>query len=136
MEEKPAPLKTARVRHPNRLVPSHCTSYKSRFTNHESFTPFPLSISLSNRRVNVARPGRSRHTSGTRQPSRVDCGKAAAFHSPLPMATNSTPRTDPPAESNSTQLDRDRLTQRERAVWRAAMVLLGVLAVGLAITSW
>src|ERR1035437_3821209 len=52
------------------------------------------------------------------------------------MAKTSTPGTGSSGESTSTPLDRDRLTRRERGVWRAALVLLAVLAVALAITSW
>ncbi len=52
------------------------------------------------------------------------------------MAKISIPRTDSPAESASAPQDRDRLTRRERGVWRAALVLLGALALALAITSW
>ena len=47
-----------------------------------------------------------------------------------------TPRADVSAEPTSAPLQRDRLTRRERAVWRAALVLLCALAVGLAVTSW
>jgi two-component system, NtrC family, sensor kinase len=33
-------------------------------------------------------------------------------------------------------LERDRLTHRERRVWRVALLLLGVMAVGIAVISW
>ncbi len=47
-----------------------------------------------------------------------------------------TRRADVSAESTSVPLERDRLTRRERGVWRAALFLLGTLAVALAVTSW
>jgi len=40
------------------------------------------------------------------------------------------------AEPTAVPLDRDRLTRRERGVWRAALVLLAALAVAFSITSW
>src|ERR1039458_3377652 len=52
------------------------------------------------------------------------------------MAKISTPRADSSSEPTPNPLERDRLTRRERAVWRAALVLLAVLALALAITSW
>jgi PAS domain S-box-containing protein len=52
------------------------------------------------------------------------------------MANISTPGTGSSGESTATPVDRDRLTHRERGVWRAALVLLAVLALALAITSW
>lgn len=52
------------------------------------------------------------------------------------MAKIPTPRADGSAESTSVRLERDRLTRRERAVWRAALLLLCALAVALAAISW
>jgi PAS domain S-box-containing protein len=52
------------------------------------------------------------------------------------MNNDSTPRGDAVAESPSLGSERDRLGRRERAVWRAALVLLGTLAVAFAATSW
>ncbi len=52
------------------------------------------------------------------------------------MVNNPTPRKDSPAESATTPQERDRLTRRERGVWRAALVLLSVLSVALAVVSW
>ena len=52
------------------------------------------------------------------------------------MTKISTPRAETLAEPPSVALDRDLLTRRERGVWRSALLLLGVLAIGLAIISW
>jgi len=52
------------------------------------------------------------------------------------MTKISTPRAGESAESPALKLDRDRLTRRERGVWRLALLLLCVLAVGFAVTSW
>ncbi len=52
------------------------------------------------------------------------------------MNKDSTPRADAPAESPSAPLERDQLSRRERAVWRAALVLLGALALAFAAISW
>jgi two-component system NtrC family sensor kinase len=52
------------------------------------------------------------------------------------MNKKSTPRAGDSAESTSVGLNRDQLTRRERGVWRLALLLLGVLAVAFAITSW
>ena len=52
------------------------------------------------------------------------------------MNNDSTPRADAPAESPSARLERDHLSRRERGVWRAALLLLGALAVAFAATSW
>ncbi len=52
------------------------------------------------------------------------------------MTKDSTPRGDAPAESPSARLERDHLSRRERGVWRAALLLLGALAVAFAATSW
>lgn len=52
------------------------------------------------------------------------------------MTKTSTPRADVSAESTPVAFDRDQLTRRERGVWRAALVLLGALAVALSVTSW
>ena len=55
---------------------------------------------------------------------------------PIPMNKISTLPAGDPAESTALHLDRDRLTRRERGVWRLALLLLCVLAVGFAVTSW
>src|SRR5579863_1207374 len=47
-----------------------------------------------------------------------------------------TPRADTPAESSSARTERDHLSRRERGVWRAALLLLGSLALAFAATSW
>src|SRR5215472_37436 len=47
-----------------------------------------------------------------------------------------TPRADTSAESPSAASERDHLTRREHGVWRAALLLLGLLAVAFAATSW
>jgi PAS domain S-box-containing protein len=52
------------------------------------------------------------------------------------MNKDSTPRGDVPAESPSARSERDHLSRRERGVWRAALLLLGALAVAFAATSW
>jgi len=52
------------------------------------------------------------------------------------MNNDATPRADVSAESTSAPLNRDRLSRRERGVWRAALLLLGALAVAFAATSW
>jgi PAS domain S-box-containing protein len=52
------------------------------------------------------------------------------------MKNDSTPRADAPAESPSARLERDHLSRRERGVWRAALLLLGALALAFAATSW
>ncbi|MGC1417106.1 MAG: hypothetical protein WA817_17590, partial [Candidatus Acidiferrum sp.] len=52
------------------------------------------------------------------------------------MADTPTPRRDSPEESAQAPQDRDRLTRRERGVWRAALVLLGVLALAVALMAW
>jgi two-component system NtrC family sensor kinase len=52
------------------------------------------------------------------------------------MNKDSTPRGDAPAESPSARVERDHLSRRERGVWRAALLLLGALAVAFAATSW
>ena len=52
------------------------------------------------------------------------------------MNKDSTPRADAPAESPSAPLERDQLSRRERGVWRAALLLLGTLALAFAATSW
>jgi PAS domain S-box-containing protein len=46
------------------------------------------------------------------------------------------PRAGDSAESPSVALDRDRLTRRERGVWRLALLLLGALAIAFAAISW
>src|ERR1700690_3585634 len=45
-------------------------------------------------------------------------------------------RSEVVAEPVSVPLDRDRLTRRERGVWRAALVLLAALAVAFSVISW
>jgi PAS domain S-box-containing protein len=52
------------------------------------------------------------------------------------MADNLTSRTDSSADSAATPQERDRLTRRERGVWRAALVLLSALSLALAVMSW
>jgi PAS domain S-box-containing protein len=52
------------------------------------------------------------------------------------MNKDSTPRADAPAESPSAPLERDQLSRRERGVWRAALLLLGALALAFAAVSW
>src|ERR1700716_3951552 len=52
------------------------------------------------------------------------------------MVTTSTPRAADSAESPSVTLDRDRLTLRERGVWRLALLLLAALAIAFAAVSW
>jgi len=52
------------------------------------------------------------------------------------MTKLSTPGPVSSAESVSAPAERDRLTRRERGVWRAALVLLGALALAFAVTSW
>jgi PAS domain S-box-containing protein len=52
------------------------------------------------------------------------------------MLKTSTPRDGDSAESPSATLDRDRLTRRERGVWRLALLLLGALAIAFAAISW
>jgi PAS domain S-box-containing protein len=55
----------------------------------------------------------------------------------LLMPNTPTPRPDSSAEpASATPLERDRLTRRERGVWRAALFLLGALALALAVTTW
>jgi PAS domain S-box-containing protein len=46
------------------------------------------------------------------------------------------PRAGDSAEPPSVALDRDRLTRRERGVWRLALLLLGALAIAFAAISW
>src|SRR5713101_4809567 len=50
------------------------------------------------------------------------------------MTHSSMRRAEVPADSAAFALDRDQLTQRERRLWRLALLLL--LAIGLAATSW
>ena len=52
------------------------------------------------------------------------------------MVKTSTPRAGDSAESTSAASDRDRLTRRERDVWRLALLLLGALAIAFAAVSW
>ncbi len=59
-----------------------------------------------------------------------------AFQDSSPMNIDSTPRADPPAESSSAPSERDRLSRRERGVWRAALLLLGILALAFSAMSW
>src|SRR5580692_6671241 len=46
------------------------------------------------------------------------------------------PRAGDSAEPPSVGMDRDRLTRRERGVWRLALLLLGALAIAFAAISW
>src|ERR1700730_10463124 len=46
------------------------------------------------------------------------------------------PRVEASAESVAAPLERERLTSRERGIWRAALMLLAALAVAYALTSW
>ena len=52
------------------------------------------------------------------------------------MNINSTPPADASAESPSARQERDQLSRRERGVWRAALLLLGALAVAFSAISW
>ena len=52
------------------------------------------------------------------------------------MNKDSTPRVDAPAETPSIRSERDRLSSRERGVWRSTLFLLGALAVAFAATNW
>src|SRR6266851_2006924 len=52
------------------------------------------------------------------------------------MVKTSKPRAGDSAESPSVTLDHDRLTRRERDVWRLALLLLGALAIAFAAISW
>src|SRR5882724_8158849 len=52
------------------------------------------------------------------------------------MVKTSTPRVRDSAESPSATLDRDRLTHRERGVWRMTLLLLAALAIAFAAVSW
>lgn len=52
------------------------------------------------------------------------------------MAHFSTSRAEGSPDSSVYELDRDQLGQRERRLWRSALLLLFVLAIGLAATSW
>ena len=52
------------------------------------------------------------------------------------MDKNVTPRADAIAESPSAAAERDHLTRREHGVWRAALLLLALMAVAFAATSW
>src|ERR1700704_4194517 len=52
------------------------------------------------------------------------------------MVKTSKPRARDSAESPSATSDRDRLTHRERGVWRMALLLLAALAIAFAAVSW
>jgi PAS domain S-box-containing protein len=52
------------------------------------------------------------------------------------MVKLSKPRAGDSAESPSVPPDRDRLSRRERDVWRIALLLLGALAIAFAAVSW
>jgi len=52
------------------------------------------------------------------------------------MNKNATPRADASADSPSAVAERDHLTRREHGVWRAALLLLGLLALAFAATNW
>src|SRR5579863_10485844 len=77
----------------------------------------------------------SRNNLQARRASRVSRPSEGAFQLNLLMTNDSTPRGDASAESPSAHLERDRLSRRERGVWRAALLLLGVLALAFAATS-
>src|SRR5579863_9951030 len=47
-----------------------------------------------------------------------------------------TRRAEGQADSTPAPLEHDRLTRRERGIWRVALLLLSLLAIGLAIISW
>jgi PAS domain S-box-containing protein len=47
-----------------------------------------------------------------------------------------TPREEATPETNAVPPERDRLTKRERGVWRTALLLLGATALALAVVSW
>jgi PAS domain S-box-containing protein len=66
----------------------------------------------------------------------VSHSAGGAFQYSLLMNKDSTPRADASAESPSARLERDHLSRRERGVWRAALLLLGALAIAFAATSW
>ncbi len=59
----------------------------------------------------------------------------AHFQAASRMDKNATPRADAAAESPSAA-ERDHLTRREHGVWRAALLLLALMAVAFAATSW
>src|SRR5215469_1030200 len=52
------------------------------------------------------------------------------------MNNDSTPRADDPVEPAPAPIARDHLGRAERGVWRAALVLLAVLALAFAATNW
>jgi PAS domain S-box-containing protein len=52
------------------------------------------------------------------------------------MSKDLTPRADGPSENPSARLERDQLSRRERGIWLSALVILGVMAIGFAATSW
>jgi two-component system NtrC family sensor kinase len=52
------------------------------------------------------------------------------------MVKTSTPRAGDSAEPPSVPSNRDRLSRRERDVWRIALLLLGALAIAFAAVSW
>src|SRR5579862_5565915 len=52
------------------------------------------------------------------------------------MSIDPTPRVDAPAETPSIRSERDRLSRRERGVWRSTLFLLGALALAFAATNW
>src|SRR6202158_559238 len=80
-----------------------------------------------------------------RAPDRIILGQGRLSLSPVGweapskqklMVKPSTPRAGDSAESPSVASDRDRLTRRERGVWRSALLLLGALAIAFAAISW
>src|SRR5271165_4617536 len=83
-------------------------------------------------------PGRPIHAIIFRQgsPPRSPALPEAPSNTTLPMKKDSTPRAVDSAESPSAPKQRDQLSRRERAVWRAALLLMGALALAFAATSW
>src|SRR6202171_6265730 len=80
-----------------------------------------------------------------RAPDRIILGQGRLSLSPVGweapskqklMVKTSTPRAGDSAESPAVASDRDRLTRRERGVWRSALLLLGALAIAFAAISW
>ena len=84
----------------------------------------------------VAPQTHSRHNFLARRASWVSRLSGGAFQINLVMTKDSTPRADASAESPSAPSERDQLSRRERGIWRAALLLLGALAVAFAAVSW
>src|SRR6202521_5505402 len=103
-----------------------------------------VQASVVRRVINFAIPPHScfapaiipRHNFRARRAFRFSRSSGGAFQHSLLMNKDSTPRADAPAESPSAPLERDQLGRRERGVWRAALLLLGALALAFAATSW